>query len=476
MSHNKFKDSYNDGTAKSRKSGRNSGKSAAVLAAFLAAVILAAGGFMAVKLKSGAPPSASDSASAQPVSTAAFSSMELSAVVLSDAEPTPAEPMPAEPTPAEPTPAELPLEPAASSEAPKVPEETEKAEANEAAVTDDDEYSAFQKLENGIGINILVMGDESAADSDGDAVNGIVDGAKLKGLSDYLEGKYLSNSGAKVTITNLAWPGGNILADALRVITMPEDQSYDLIILNYGLHDQLEEDPNYYGAVQHNTELWLNYASLTAKLSAKFPDAYIICSLEPCFHEITEELDGMKRISEAYCAIPVVDWCSALLDKGEDVYYDYFEADKTLPNAKGIEVWIELLCNLIDEKVDASEGKMNPIYCGYYKAEQITGMSFIPVTDSCVTRNNDTSYTINFNADGMAFIQHPNLLVTSDAKAIADHMLYSLRNRPNGVALPGGNHVTLLHDCLECEESFELIFSSKELADGLEGFYLVGSK
>ena len=463
MSHNNFKDSYDDNAAqvrKGRKSGGNRRKGTEIWAAFLAAVILATGGFMAVKLKSSARPSASDSVSVQPVSSTAFSPMELSAVVTSDAEPSPAEPSP---------------EAAASSEASKVPEESKKATA-EGAVTDADEYSAFQKLENGIGISILVMGDESVADSDGDAVNGIVDGAKLKGLSDYLEGKYLSNSDAEVTITNLAWPGGNILADALRVITMPEDQSYDLIILNYGLHDQLEEDPNYYGTVQHNTELWLNYASLAAKLSARFPDAYIICSLEPCFHEITEELDGMKRISEAYCAIPVVDWCSALLYKGEDVYYDYFEADKTLPNAEGIEVWVELLCKLIDEKVDASEGKMNPIYCGYYKAEQITSMSFIPVTDSCVTRNDDTSYTINFNSKGMAFIQHPNLLVTSDAKAIADHMLYSLRNRPNSVALPGGNHATLLHDCLECEESFELIFSSKELADELEGFYLVGTK
>lgn len=455
MSHNNFKDSYDDNAAQVRKSGGNRRKGTEILAAFLAAVVLATGGFMAVKLKSSARPSASDSASAQPISSAAYSPMALSAVVPSDAEPSP--------------------EPAASTEAPKAQEESKKSKA-EAAVTDADEYSAFQKLENGIGISILVMGDESAADPDGDAVNGIVNGAKLKGFSDYLEEKYLSNSDAEVTITNLAWPGGNILADALRVITMPEDQSYDLIILNYGLHDQLEEDPNYYGTVQHNTELWLNYASLAAKLSAKFPDAYIICSLEPCFHEITEELDGMQRISEAYCAIPVVDWCSALLYKGEDVYYDYFEADKTLPNAEGIEVWVELLCNLIDEMVDASEGKMNPIYCGYYKAEQITSMSFIPVTDSCVTRNDDTSYTINFNSKGMAFIQHPNLLVTSDAKAIADHMLYSLRNRPNGVALPGGNHVTLLHDCLECEESFELIFSSKELADELEGFYLVGTK
>lgn len=445
---------YNDNTAEIRKNGRKRGKGAIILAALLAAVILAAGGFTAVKLRNSARPSALD----KPISTAAYSPVALSAVVT------------AEPS----------AEPVTSAEEQEEEAEAEVAEAEAPAAetpeVEPDEYSAYQKLENGMGINILVLGDESAADAEGDAVNGIVDGAKFKGLSDYLEEKYLSDSAEKVSVTNLACPGGNLLADALRVITMPEEPAYDLIILSYGLNDQLVDDPNLYGSVQHNTELWLNYGSLLMRLSEQFPGASIICTLEPCFHEITEELDGMQRISEIYYAIPVADLCTALLDKGEDVYYDYFQPDKTLPNDKGIEVWTELLCDIIDEKVAASEGRMNPIYCGYYKAEQIANMSFIPVTDSCVTRNDDTSFTVNFKADGMAFIQHKNLLVTSDAKAIADHMLYSLRNRPNGVEIPGGSHVTLLHDELLCEESFEIIFSSKELADELEGFYLVGSR
>lgn len=445
---------YNDNTAEIRKNGRKREKGAIIIAALLAAVILAAGGFTAVKLRSSARPSALD----KPISTAAYSPVALSAVVT------------AEPS----------AEPETSAEEQETQAETEETETEapkaDATVTEPDEYSAYQKLENGMGINILVLGDESAADAEGDAVNGIVDGAKFKGLSAYLEEKYLSNSDEKVSVTNLACPGGNLLADALRVITMPEEPAYDLIILSYGLNDQLVDDPNLYGSVQHNTELWLNYGSLLMRLSEQFPGAPIICTLEPCFHEITEELDGMQRISEIYYAIPVADLCTALLDKGEDVYYDYFQPDKTLPNDKGIEVWTELLCNIIDEKVAASEGRMSPIYCGYYKAEQIANMSFIPVTDSCVTRNDDTSFTVNFKADGMAFIRHKNLLVTSDAKAIADSMLYSLRNRPNGVEIPGGSHVTLLHDNLLCEESFEIIFSSKELADELEGFYLVGSR
>lgn len=455
MSHNNFKDSYNDSAAESRKNSRTGRKGAIILAAFLAAVIFAAGGFMAVRLRNNARLSAPDSARAQMTASAAFSPATLSTGELSPAEPS--------------------FEPAISSAEPKAQGEAEKAEA-EAHAAEADEYSAYQKLENGIGINILVLGDEAAADPDGDTANGIVDGAKFKGLSDYLEGKYLSNSAAKVTITNLACPGGNILADALRAITMPDEPYYDLIILSYGLNDQLVEDPNYYGKEQHNTELWLNYGSLLVRLSAEFPGASIICTLEPCFHKITEELDGMKRISEMFYGIPVADLCSALLEKGEDEYYDYFEADKTLPNAKGVEVWTELLCDIIDEKVDASEGKMNPIYCGFYKAEQIAGMSFIPVSDPCVIRNDDTSYTINFSADGMAYIQHTKKLVSSDAKAIADDILYTLRGRAIGVTLPSGSEVTLLHDDLECEESFELIFSSKELADELEGFYLVASK
>ena len=205
---------YNDNTAEIRKNGRKRGKGAIILAALLAAVILAAGGFAAVKLRSSARPSALD----KPISTAAYSPAVLSAVVTTEPSAEPETSVDEQETQAETEEAEA--------EAPK----TEQPAA-ETPAAEPDEYSAYQKLENGMGINILVLGDESAADAEGDAVNGIVDGAKFKGLSAYLEEKYLSNSDEKVSVTNLACPGGNLLADALRVITMPEEPAYDLIIL-----------------------------------------------------------------------------------------------------------------------------------------------------------------------------------------------------------------------------------------------------
>lgn len=454
MPHDSLKNSCNDDEFikihKKHENGRKSAKSTMILAAFLAAVILAAGVIVTARFRSSVRLSASDRAAAQSASLAS-------------------------PADAKGTATETSSGSVISSPEPKAQEESENAEA-EAPEAEAEEYSVYQKLENGIGINILVLGDESAADAEADAVEGIVDGTKFKGLSDYLEDKYLSNSGAGVSVTNLAYQGGSLLADALRVITMPEEPSYDLIILSYGMNDHLDYGPNYFGSVQPNTDLWLDYATLLLKLNTKFPDASIICTLEPCFHKITEELNGMKQISEQYYAIPVADLCSALLEKDESEYYDYFEADQTLPNAKGVELWIKLLCDIIDEKVDESEGKMSQIYCGYYKAEQIGSMSYIPASDPCVTRKDDTSYTVNFKADGMAYIHHERELQAGDAKAIADDMLYNLHNTPNGAALPDGSHVTLLHDSLQCQDSFELIFPSKELADELKGFYLVGSK
>ena len=374
------------------------------------------------------------------------------------------EPVPTpEPTPT-PVPTPSPEEIAAQEEAARREAAARKAEAAK--------YSFYQKLKKGYDTNILVLGDASAADPAGDRVNGIVDGPKFSGLSKVLEEKYPS----KVTITNLAFPAGSLLGDAIRVLEMPEEPSYDLIILSYGLNDQKEnKEANIFGHVEPNQNLWPDYMALLLTLSNKFPDCSIVCTLEPCFHEITEELDGMRRISEAYYGIPVIDLVTALHEKGDGSDLAFFEADQTTLNEKGMEEWIRLLRELIDTKAEESAEKMARIVTGYDKANGVSKLSFIPAADPRVSRRDDTSYTLDIKAEGISFIRHKKQLGREDLKVIADDMLYNF-GKTGGIETPEGSYIILLHEQLLCEKSFEIIFADKELADGLEGFYLIEKK
>ena len=393
--------------------------------------------------------------------TVRYISTQEEAAPVPTASPTPTEEPAATPVPPTPEPTLSPEEIKAMEEAERAEEEARKEEAAR--------YSFYQKLEKGFDTNILIMGDSSAADPAGDKVNGIVDGAKFSGLSEYLEEKYPSD----VTITNLAVSSGNLLADALRVLDMPEEPSYDLIILSYGLNDQKEnKEADIFGHVEANQDLWPNYTSLLLTLSNKFPDCSIICTLEPCFHEITEELDGMKRISEALYGIPVIDLVTALQEKSEGSDLEFFEQDQTTLNEKGMKEWIRLLCELIDGNVEESVGKMERIAAFFDKSNGVARLSFIPVSDRRFSRRDDTSYTLDVWARGISYIRHKKLIGRDDAKVIADEMLYSL-GRPKGVENPDGSYTILLHEQMLCENSFEIIFSSKELADELEGVYLV---
>ena len=370
------------------------------------------------------------------------------------------------PTP-EPTPSSVPT-PSPEEKAAQEEAERKKAAARKAEAA---KYSFYQKLEKGYDTNILVLGDSTAADPAGDRVNGIVDGPKFSGLSKYLEEKYPS----KVTITNLAFPGGCLLGDALRVLEMPEEPSYDLIILSYGLNDTENKEPNIYGHIEPNQNLWPNYMALLLTLSNKFPDCSIVCTLEPCFHEINEELDGMRRISKAYYGIPVIDLVTALQEKGDGSDLAFFESDQTTLNEKGMEEWIRLLCELIDTKAEESAGKMDRIATGYDRANGVSQLSYIPVSDPRFSRRDDTSYTLDIKAEGISFIRHKRQLAREDVKVIADDMLYNIA-KTGWMETPEGSYVSLLHEQLLCENSFEIIFTGKELADELEGIYLIEKK
>lgn len=345
-------------------------------------------------------------------------------------------------TPAVPTP-----EPTLSPEELKKLEEAALAEAA-AKDAEAAKYSFYQKLENGYGTDILILGDSTAADAD------------FSALSEHLQSKYLSASGSAVNVANLANADGNLLCDVLRVNEMPDKPDYDLAILCYGQNDS-------------GNDVTQNFESLIVALKSRFPDCSIICTIEPGFHAITTELQAMTDVCSAH-HVPVINLFSEFYDKGADSYFDYFDSSQTSLGEKGIDEWNTLLCALIDENVAQSTGKMDDRPLISRKSEEMTKLRFIPIDDVRVSRTDDTSYSLDFKAKGASYILHKQDVGGSDVKVIADDILYQF-GKPCGVKTPDGSYIIPIYEELSCERDFTITFSSKELADGLEGFYLIES-
>lgn len=345
-------------------------------------------------------------------------------------------------TPAVPTP-----EPTLSPEELKKLEEAALAEAA-AKDAEAAKYSFYQKLENGYGTDILILGDSTAVDAD------------FSALSEHLQSKYLSASGSAVNVANLANADGNLLCDVLRVNEMPDKPDYDLAILCYGQNDS-------------GNDVTQNFESLIVALKSRFPDCSIICTIEPGFHAITTELQAMTDVCSAH-HVPVINLFSELYDKGADSYFDYFDSSQTSLGEKGIDEWNTLLCALIDENVAQSTGKMDDRPLISRKSEEMAKLRFIPIDDVRVSRTDDTSYSLDFKAKGASYILHKQDVGGSDVKVIADDILYQF-GKPCGVKTPDGSYIIPIYEELSCERDFTITFSSKELADGLEGFYLIES-
>lgn len=345
-------------------------------------------------------------------------------------------------TPAVPTP-----EPTLSPEELKKLEEAALAEAA-AKDAEAAKYSFYQKLENGYGTDILILGDSTAADAD------------FSALSEHLQSKYLSASGSAVNVANLANADGNLLCDVLRVNEMPDKPDYDLAILCYGQNDS-------------GNDVTQNFESLIVALKSRFPDCSIICTIEPGFHAITTELQAMTDVCSAH-HVPVINLFSEFYDKGADSYFDYFDSSQTSLGEKGIDEWNTLLCALIDENVAQSTGKMDDRPMISRKSEKMAKLRFIPIDDVRVSRTDDTSYSLDFKAKGASYILHKQDVGGSDVKVIADDILYQF-GKPCGVKTPDGSYIIPIYEELSCERDFTITFSSKELADGLEGFYLIES-
>ena len=325
----------------------------------------------------------------------------------------------------------------------------------------DEEHSFYEKLAMGKNVSILIMGDTCAEGTGASAIGESEDGRDHRWfvqLSDYLSENYLN--GQKPHVVSLASESASVLQDTLDLKNSTDDTSYDLILLTYGLNEDYMKSGMYFEA-------------LIMSLRDRYPNASFITTLEPCQHYVTTSMDYMRGISYDY-GIPVIDlygyYYSSSISIGFEHYLKHFDVHQTYPSDQGQDEWFELLKTEIDANVEGRTGRIKDRRAIDPMAPMLAKMQYMAVDDARVTRIDDTSFSVDVNADGLAYMVHKDNIGEGDVKVIADDILYQFR-KPNGIKLNSGDYLSSIHSELVSHNSFTITFSGKEYADGLRGFY-----
>ncbi|MDO4983716.1 MAG: SGNH/GDSL hydrolase family protein [Eubacteriales bacterium] len=320
------------------------------------------------------------------------------------------------------------------------------------------ELSFYQKLKKGDSVNILIMGDATAMGYGASEAEESADGKDHRWfvqLSDYLAEKYLN--GKAPYVNSIASEDASLIWDTLALKNNTDTTDYDLILLSYGSNEL--------------SKTGLDFEALLLTLRDQYPNASFITTLEPCMHALTTPMEFMRGISYEY-GIPVVNLFGYFYDNSKNLneYLKHFDVHQTFPGDQGQDEWFELLKTEIDKNVEESTGKMEDKPPIDPMAPQFAAMKFLSVNDPAVKRTDDLTYTVDARVNGLAYMVHKENIGDRDVKVIADGILYQFRH-PNGILLDSGDYLTLIYAELISENSFSISFSSKEYADGLQGFY-----
>ena len=185
--------------------------------------------------------------------------------------------------------------------------------------------SFYQKLSDGLDVDILIVGDSIGA------VTG------EKSWTYILEHTIEEAYDIDARITNVSMGGNTSYAGYVRVNTLDDGIDYDLAILCYGQNDNLD-----------NFNLY--YESIIRAIYLKYESCSIISILESSQRQYTEKMLAIEELAEYY-NIPVADTIAAF---NNSVYkYDELSNDGVHPNDAGNQIYAETVLEIINQCVKA---------------------------------------------------------------------------------------------------------------------------
>lgn len=319
-------------------------------------------------------------------------------------------------------------------------EEQEKAAALKQKKAED---SFYQKLSDGLDVNVLVVGDSIGAGAGTET-----DGQQwFKQLQSYLR----TVNKASALVANVSMGGNASYAGYVRTMALNDDVDYDLAIICYGQND---------GADGFST----NYESIIRAIRSKYPDCSIISVLESSQREYTEKMTTIQSICDHY-GIPIADTIAAFNNSGES--YDELSNDGVHPNDAGQEIYYETVKAVIDENVVASTGKMEDadvINTDVHKFDNFIWYD----ASSDFERVDDNTFTINTSASGVFGIDYTYESGDNKADIYVDGELYKSPTVTFNYDF-SPRHIMVVNDDCTVEKEIKVVFNSKEQADGFRG-------
>ena len=189
--------------------------------------------------------------------------------------------------------------------------------------------SFYQKLADGLDVNILVVGDSIS--------RGL--GASRKDLRwvNMLAESLRETYGVEVTLTNKSLSGNTSYAGYVSLMALDDEIDYDLVIVCFAQNDD-----------EYNFSLY--YESILRAAKLRYPKASVLCILESCQKYYTSKIQVIKSLAAHY-GLPVVDVITPF--RGD---YDMLTDDGIHPNDKGQEVYHDTVKSTIDDLVAERHG------------------------------------------------------------------------------------------------------------------------
>lgn len=305
------------------------------------------------------------------------------------------------------------------------------------------EDSFYQKLADGFGVNILIVGDSIGAGS-----GTTIDGKQwFKQLQSYLK-KINKKS---VFVTNVSMGGNASYAGYVRTMALNDDINYDLVIICYGQNDGIEGFST-------------NYESIIRAIRNKYKDCSIISILESSQRDYTEKMLTIQSICEHY-AIPIADTIGAFNNSGKA--YDELTDDGIHPNNAGQELYFETVRNIIDDNVAAYTGKMKDVDAINADVKMFDNFVWYDAQDD-FERIDDMTFILDVSVSGILGIDYTFESGDNKADIYIDDELYKSPTVTFNYDF-SQRHIMVVSEECTVKNEIKVIFNSKEQADGFRG-------
>lgn len=194
----------------------------------------------------------------------------------------------------------------------------------------DNYISVYEKLNAGVEVNVLIVGDSIAQGTGASQGNS---------WASLLEAGITSEYGSACNMTNISMGGNTSIAGIVREMALDDGISYDLAIICYGENDLDDED------------FAANYEGIIRGIKGKYSGCSIVCVLESSQREYTNKINKIIEIADYY-SIPVADTIAAFNDSGK-AYEDLVGApdDLTHPNDLGHRIYYDTVIKVIRDQV-----------------------------------------------------------------------------------------------------------------------------